>query len=329
VSAAPGPSGGPLGVHEPLLVFVGPTATGKSALAARVAAHLGGEVVSADSVQVYRYFDIGSGKPSAEERALAPHHLIDIADPLEPIEANVWAELARQKISEIRARGAVPIVCGGTFLWVRALIYGLADAPPADATIRARHKEQAEAEGRASLHEALSRVDPKSAARLHPNDLIRVSRALEVFEITGTKLSDIQESHGFRAAHYDARLVSIEWEKDAYEERLRERIREMIAQGFRDEVQSLIARGYEKARAMDAVGYRQVREAVLSDEAVSDEELLQRVTQVTRIFARRQRTWLRDEAQTKLKSSALTDSDALLKWAEDVSAWAKGEDPGK
>lgn len=307
----------------PLLVFVGPTATGKSALAARVAAHLGGEVVSADSVQVYRYFDIGSGKPSEEELAMAPHHLIDIADPLEPIEASVWAELARQKITEIRARGAVPVVCGGTFLWVRALLFGLAAAPPGDANIRARHKEQAESQGRASLHEALARVDPASAARLHPNDLIRVSRALEVFEMTGTQLSALQESHGFRAPHYDARLLSIDWEKDEYEGRLRERVRDMLAQGFREEVRDLISRGYEKARAMDAVGYRQVREAVLGEEAVSDEDLLQRVTQVTRIFARRQRTWLRDEPQTKLKSSVLAEPDELLSFIEEVSSWVK------
>src|SRR6185503_17437759 len=163
----------------PLTVVVGPTASGKTALAIRLAEERGGEIVSADSVQIYRRFAVGTGKPSASEQARAVHHLIDVLEPDQPIDAAGWATLATRTIDEVRARGKEPIVCGGTFLWVRALLFGLAEAPAGDPVVRARHREQAEREGRPALHAALSQVDPQSAARLAPNDFVRVSRALE------------------------------------------------------------------------------------------------------------------------------------------------------
>ncbi len=298
-----------------LTVVVGPTASGKSTLAAQLARRMNGEVISADSVQVYRHFDCGSGKPTAEEQALAVHHLVDVCDPLEPLEAQVWAAQAARISEEIRQRGKTPIVCGGTFLWVRALVYGLAEAPPGDAALRARHQAQAEAEGRAALHARLGEVDAASASRLHPNDLVRVSRALEVFELTGRSLSEIQQAHGFREARYAATLVSVDWNKEAYETRLAARVRAMLESGWRDEVRDLLARGYGEARAMEAVGYRQVRDAVLGDAPPSDEDLATEIIRVTRIFARRQRTWLRDEPQERVPSVALTEESLLDEWA--------------
>lgn len=298
-----------------LIVVVGPTASGKSTLAAKLAHRLNGEVVSADSVQVYRHFDRGSGKPTADELALAPHHLVNICDPLEPLEAQVWAEQAKRAVAEIRERGKTAIVCGGTFLWVRALLYGLAEAPGGDAGLRARHQALAEAEGRAALHARLAEVDPPSAARLHPNDLMRVSRALEVFELSGRPLSAIQQAHGFREARYRATLVSVDWDRATYEVRLAARVRAMLAAGWRDEVRDLLLRGYGEARAMDAVGYRQVRDAVLSNVPPDDEALATEIIRVTRIFARRQRTWLRDEVQERVPSSALSDEKMLEEWA--------------
>lgn len=306
----------------PLLVIVGPTASGKSALAALLAEQLSGEVISADSVQVYRHFDIGAGKPTREELARAPHHLIDIADPLEPIEANVWTELAEKKVEEIRARGRVPIVCGGTFLWVRALLFGLAEAPPGDATVRAEHKEYAERNGRESLHRRLVAVDPRSAARLHPNDFVRVSRALEVYELTGEPLSEIQGRHGFQKARYRAELLTLDWDREAYEARLAARVRQMMNSGLRQEVKSLLERGYGDARAMSAVGYRQVKEAVESPAPpISDDDLLVQVVRVTRIFARRQRTWLRDEAQRRVPAAVLETPEERARLAEELRSW--------
>lgn len=308
--------------RTPLLVVVGPTASGKTALGSLLAERLSGEVISADSVQVYRHFDIGAGKPNAEELERAPHHLIDIADPLEPIEANVWAELAARKVEEIRARGRVPIVCGGTFLWVRALLFGLAEAPPGDPEIRAEHKKQADMQGRESLHERLTLVDPKSAQRLHRNDFVRVSRALEVYELTKKPLSEIQEQHGFREPRYRALLLTVDWEKEAYEMRLATRVRKMVEEGLRREVQDLLERGYGGARAMAAVGYRQVKEALECEGAtVSDDELIERVVRVTRIFARRQRTWLRDERLRRVPATVLETPDALSRLADELGEW--------
>lgn len=292
-----------------LPVIVGPTASAKSALASLLAQDLGGEVLSADSVQVYRHFDVGAGKPSPEERARAPHHLLDIRDPLDVMEATVWADLALEEIRRIRERGAVPLVCGGTFLWVRALVYGLVDTPSADALVRARHNELVAVHGRPYLHSLLAEVDPVSAERLHENDTVRVSRALEVFELSGRPLSAFQAEHGFRSPRFEPFFISVGWEKPDYEARLSERTRAMFRHGFVDEVRALISAGYLQARAMDAVGYRQVSRAVQNEQSgqIVDEELLfSDVLRVTRIFARRQRTWLRDEPVRYVSPETLT-----------------------
>ena len=279
---------------EPLLVLVGPTASGKSAIALRAAERLGGEVISADSVQVYRRFDIGSGKPTAEERRRIPHHLIDIAEPLSSMDAAMWARLADQAVADVRSRGRVPIVCGGTFLWVRALLLGLAPAPPADEAIRTRHREKVKANGRAALHEELVRVDPDSADRLSPNDFVRVSRALEVHELTGKPLSEWHENHGFRERRHAARLVGVRFDAAALEARIARRVRAMFDAGFVDEVRGLLRDGYGECRAMGSVGYRQVKDA-LNAGTLDREALIADVVRASRIFARRQRTWLRDE----------------------------------
>lgn len=280
-------------------------------LAARLGAALGGEVVSADSVQVYRHFDIGAGKPSPQERALCPHHLIDVVEPHESIEASVWAARARAVIAEVQGRGHVPIVCGGTFLWVRALLYGLAEAPAGKEAIRERHKQLESSFGRAHLHQMLEEVDPVSAARLHPNDFVRVSRALEVHELSGRRLSELQEEHGFLRERYRAQFLSVAWPKERYEERLRARVAGMLDAGLVAEVQELLRRGYRDARAMGSVGYRQVEEALRTGAATNADELLVNIVRATRIFARRQRTWLRDRAVAGVDPAALEDDEVL------------------
>jgi tRNA dimethylallyltransferase len=277
-----------------LLVVVGPTASGKTELSIRLAERLGGEVVGADSVQIYRGFDVGSGKPTAEELGRAPHHLVDVADPLEPFDAQRFADLADRAIAGIRARGRVPIVCGGTFLWVRALVWGLAPAPPADPEIRARHAAMALAEGRAALHAKLAEVDPDSAARLAPNDLVRVSRALEVWEQSGKPQSAWFAEHGFRGVRHEARLLGVHRERDEIDRRIEARTARWLAAGWVDEVRGLADRGYGEARAMGSVGYRQVKDHL--DGKVAAGELEGAIVRATRVFVRRQRTWLRDEA---------------------------------
>jgi len=279
--------------QDELLVVVGPTASGKTELAVRLAERFGGEVVGADSVQVYRGFDVGSGKPTAEERRRAPHHLVDVADPLEPFDAQRFAALADQAIADIRARGRVPIVCGGTYLWVRALVRGLAPAPPADPTVRARHAAIAEAEGRAALHARLAAADPESAARLAPNDFVRVSRALEVWELSGKPQSAWFAEHGFRETRHAARLFGVERPREEIDRRIEARTARWLAEGWVDEVRDLVARGYGEARAMGSVGYRQIQEHLAG--AIPAEDLAGAIVRATRVFVRRQRTWLRGE----------------------------------
>jgi tRNA dimethylallyltransferase len=276
---------------ERLLCVVGPTASGKTDLAVDVCARIGGEVISADSVQIYRGFDIGSGKPTAEERAKAPHHLIDVLDPLEAIDAATYARLAFSAIADVRARGKIPVLCGGTFFWVRSLWLGLVAAPAADSAIRERHRALVEAKGRSALHEELARVDPVSASRLHPNDVVRVSRALEVHELSGRKMSDFQAEHGFRAAQIDVAMIGVSIATEALTARIARRVDGWLAQGWIGEVEGLLARGYGGARAMGSVGYKEVRahlEGTLPRESLRDA-----IVHSTRIFARRQRTWLK------------------------------------
>jgi tRNA dimethylallyltransferase len=276
---------------ERLLCVVGPTASGKTELAVEICERVGGELISADSVQIYRGFDIGSGKPSAEERAKAPHHLIDVLDPLETADAVTFAALADRAIADVRARGKVPVLCGGTFFWVRALVIGLAPAPAADASIRAKHRVTVDEHGPGALHEELARVDPASAARLHPNDVVRVSRALEVHELSGRTMSEHHAEHGFRAPRMESVMIGLAVTPEVLTERIARRVDGWLAHGWIDEVRDLVARGYGEARAMGSVGYAEVHAHVTG--TLPREALRDAIVQDTRIFARKQRTWLK------------------------------------
>lgn len=279
---------------DALVAIVGPTASGKTELAVSLAERLDGEIVSADSVQIYRRFDIGSGKPTPEECARARHHLVSALDPLEPFDAARYAEAATVAMEEIATRGKRPIVAGGTFLWVKAVLFGLANAPPANDAIRARHRDEALREGRAALHTRLVAADPTLAARLHPNDVVRVSRGLEVYELTGRPLSAWQGEHGFRDARHRAQLFAIRQEPSALTVRIERRVEEWLATGWIDEVRALRDGGYEGARAMSAVGYREVASHL--DGEIARCELAPAIVRATRVFARRQRTWLNHSA---------------------------------
>jgi tRNA dimethylallyltransferase len=274
-----------------LLAVVGPTASGKTELACDLAEAASGEVISIDSVQIYRRFDIGSGKPTAAEVARAPHHLVSIRDAHEAIDAAELSKLARSAIADVVARGKRPILCGGTFLWMKAAIFGLAEAPPADEEIRVRHKRIAEDLGRPELHRQLAQVDPASAARLHPNDLVRVSRALEVFEQGGRPMSALQEDHRFQSSAYEALFVGRETTAEELTARIRRRVEAWLLAGWIDEVRDLARDGYDDTRAMTSVGYREV--AAYTKGQLSRDALADAIVRSTRVFARRQRTWLR------------------------------------
>lgn len=277
-----------------VIAVVGPTGSGKSELAVKLCQRLGGEVVSADSVQIYRRFDIGSAKLPLAERGGVAHHLIDELDPLDAADAARFVQLAEQRMEDIISRGKRPVICGGTFLWVRALIYGLAAAPAGDASIRARHRAEAETLGRQHLHARLEAIDPQSHRRLSPNDFVRVSRALEVYELTGRPLSELQAQHGFQKPRYPVKLVGLRHSRPDLNQRLHERVVRMFERGWLEEVRALRAAGLAGARALSSVGYRQVA-AALETGTVDMPELIESVARATRIFVRRQLTWLRDE----------------------------------
>ena len=283
--------------HPPVILLMGPTASGKTALALALAERLPVEIVSVDSALVYRGLDIGSAKPDAQMRARVPHHLIDILDPAEPYSAARFAADARRLIGEIRARGRVPLLAGGTMLYFRALTRGLSELPSADPALRARLEAEAAAHGWPALHARLARLDPDSAARLHPNDQQRVQRALEIVETTGQPVGAFYAAHGEAGEGGErwCRLALNPPARSVLHARIAARFHEMMADGFLDEVRRLHARGdlHPDLPAIRAVGYRQLW-AHLDGEYGLD-EAVERGIAATRQFAKRQLTWLRSE----------------------------------
>jgi len=278
---------------QPLLVIAGPTATGKTAAAIEVARHFDGELVGADSVQVYRGFDIGSAKPTADELGGLAHHLLDVLDPDQDVDAVAYANLADAVIRDIRHRGRLPVVVGGTGLWIRALVRGLVDVPPVDPDIRQRLEKAAATEGAPALHARLAEVDPISADAVHPNDTLRIVRALEVYEQTGTPLGILRTEHALGEPRYHAVFVVLDMDREEHDVVIENRAQEMLDSGWIDEVRSLRARWGDDIRPFGSVGYREVL-AHVRDE-VPLEETLRRIRKSTRVYARRQRTWFKGE----------------------------------
>ena len=276
----------------PILVITGQTASGKERLAVEVAVRLGGEILSADSMKVYRGMDIGTAKASAEQRRAVPHHLLDVADPGETFSAARWLELAEEVIADVHARGRVAIVSGGTPLYLKALLEGLFEGPSADAGVRAHLREEADRRGTPALHERLSQVDPAAARRIHPNDLRRIVRALEVWELTRAPISELQEQWGSRTAAYRPLLVAVRRDSGDLTSRITERVGRMMDAGLIEEVRRLAARTDGLAKGpRQALGCADVLEFL--DGRLSEDELAPAIVAHTRQFARRQMTWLR------------------------------------
>ena len=271
-----------------VLCIVGPTASGKSALALDLAERVGGEIVSADSRQVYRDLDIGTAKPTAAERARVPHHCLDLVAPSEAFDAARFRDAARAAIADIVRRGRVALVVGGTGLYVRVLLGGLCPAPPrVPALRRALAPEEA-----AALHRRLRVLDPAAAARIAPRDRVRIVRALEVALTTGVPLSRWQAEHGFAEPAYDALVIGLARPTPELNARIAARARAMAEAGFLDEVRALRRRGLGAgAPGLSAVGYRELLACVegRTDLATA----LAGTVRATRRFAKRQRTWFR------------------------------------
>lgn len=279
---------------RPLIVLVGPTAVGKSRVAVRVAQALGTEVLTADSRQVYRGMDIGTDKPAVEDRRDVPHRLIDLVEPDQPFNVGEFRRRAVTEIQRLHREGRVSLVVGGTGLYVRALTRGLWEGPAADWSLRERLEREARLHGAEHLHRELARVDPDLAARLHPHDLVKIIRALEVHHLLGRPLSDMHRAHAFSETLFSPLLIGLTREREALYRRIEARVDEQLAKGLVQETRHLLAEGYgPHLGSMKGLGYRQIAGYLAGD--YDYEEAVRRLKRDTRRFAKRQMTWFRKE----------------------------------
>jgi tRNA dimethylallyltransferase len=301
-----------------ILVLTGPTGTGKSDWGVRLAQVLPVEIVSVDSALVYRGLDIGTAKPPREVRERVPHHLIDICDPSESYSAGRFAQDAAALIAEIDGRGRIPLLVGGTMLYLRALLHGIAPLPQASEEIRRSLDERAARDGWPALHAELARLDPVTAARVHPNDPQRIQRALEVCHATGRPMSELlQATRSAIPVERVRRWALVPADRAAWHRRLADRFHTMMEQGFLEEVARLYARSDMLPRlpAMRAVGYRQLREHLAGETSL--DEAMQRGIAATRALAKRQLTWIR--ADPALECLDPFEPDAYERWQKVVT----------
>ena len=279
-----------------IVAVLGPTASGKSALGMALAERLGGEIVTCDSQQVYIGMDIGTAKPTRDERRRVPHHGLDLCHPDEPFHAARWAALARAACKSIAGRGRLPIVVGGTGLYYRALTAGLFEAPPPDPALRARHRQIYESEGNEPLRARLLTVDPEAAAGIQPRDFIRTSRALEVYEQTGIAISTLRRQ-AIRPRDLRPTVLLLEPSQEALHARIEARVAAMLAAGFLEEVRALRAAGYGAGlKPMQALGYQQLGAVVDGNTTLA--KATTETVRATVAYARRQRTWFKKEPAT-------------------------------
>ena len=278
----------------PLLALVGATASGKSAVALRLAGEFPLEIVNADAFQFYVGMDIGTAKPSAGDMAAVPHHLFDVAPPDQPLNAGRYVEMADDVIAGILRRGKLPLLVGGTGMYVRILLRGLAAIPDVPPAIRAKVLADLERRGPGALHEQLAEVDPDAAKRIGPNDSQRITRALEVFDHTGRTITSFQQAHRFLAPRYDYLKLGLKVDREWLKGRIRLRVAQMFEAGFPAEVRTLLERGYgPEQRAFKALGYREVMAQVRGE--ASRQEAIDKVTKSHLMYAKRQGTWFRGE----------------------------------
>lgn len=281
-----------------IVIIVGPTASGKTDLAMRLAERFDGEIVNADSMQVYRGMDIGTAKPSIELRQSIPHHLIDIVGPEMNFSAADFRREATRAIADITGRGKTVFIVGGTGLYIRALLQGLVDSPSGAGEVRQELEARAKNEGNEALLRELGRIDPVTAARLHPNDLVRIIRALEVYRLTGRPISQERSAHGFSGDYYRTLKIGLTIERRELYARIDQRVERMIAEGLVEEVKSLLDHGFSPClKALRSIGYCQIC-AYLAGEYSLD-EAVRLIKRDTRRYAKRQLTWFNTDKEIK------------------------------
>ncbi len=301
---------------RPLAIFLmGPTASGKSALAMELVRHLPCDIISVDSALVYRGMDIGTAKPTASELVQAPHRLIDILDPIESYSAADFRRDALREMAQIAAAGRIPLLVGGTMLYYKALLEGLSPLPEADPQVRAEIEQEAASLGWQALHDELCRIDPVSGARIHPNDPQRLSRALEVFRVSGKSLTELTQQQGEPLPYRTLQFVIAPADRAWLRERIAVRFDTMLTQGFEAEVAGLLRRGdlNPSLPSIRCVGYRQMWDYLTG--ALSYDEMRYRGIVATCQLAKRQMTWLRGWSHPLhwLESTASDNLAAMLR----------------
>ncbi|GIW92237.1 MAG: tRNA dimethylallyltransferase [Pirellulaceae bacterium] len=288
--------------------LTGPTAAGKTSVGMRLAERLGAEILSMDSMAIYRGMDIGTAKPPAELRRCVPHHLLDIVDPTEEFSVSEYLRLAHRTAAEVRSRGKVPLFVGGTPLYLKALTRGLYPGPPPDWEFRRQAEREAKRLGVEALHRQLALIDPLAAAKLHPHDLRRIIRALEVFHLTGRPISHQQLQFEEGRPAEECRVFVLSWPRPLLHARIERRVQGMFEAGLVDEVRRLLERYGRLGRtASQAVGYREVQQHLAGE--LSWEETIRAVTIRTRQFARRQETWFRQ--MSECRPVAMSENEPL------------------
>jgi tRNA dimethylallyltransferase len=278
-----------------IVIICGPTGIGKTSLAIQLAQYFGGEIISADSMQIYQYMDIGTAKPTPDERAMVRHHLIDIVEPDQSFDAARFSSLAHEVIQTLHKRHLLPLIAGGTGLYIKALVHGLFRSRSADPEILRQLGENARQFGSQALYDRLLECDPQAAEKIHPNDTFRIIRALEVFQSTCKPISAYQRRHQFADQPYHVLKMGLYMPREALYNRINHRVDRMLADGLLDEVRKLLDTGYDASlKSMQAIGYRHMLQ-YLSGELDWD-EAVRTMKRDTRRYAKRQMTWFRKDS---------------------------------
>ncbi|MGX6441848.1 tRNA (adenosine(37)-N6)-dimethylallyltransferase MiaA [Neobacillus sp. K501] len=306
---------------QKLLVLIGPTAVGKTKLSIELAKQFNGEIISGDSMQIYRGMDIGTAKIKVEEMEGITHHLIDIKEPDESFSVADFQQLVRAKIAEISSRGKLPMIVGGTGLYIQSVIYDYQfSAVGADDAVRLQLEERAKAIGNEALHDELTKIDPESAAQIHPNNVRRVIRALEIYQSTGKIMSEYQKEQQLDLL-YDTALIGLTMERDHLYERINTRVELMLEEGLIEEVSRLHKHGLRNCQSIQAIGYKEIYDYLDGKSTLTDAvELLK---QNSRRYAKRQLTWFRNKMEVEWFD--MTDVSSLSKKITEISLFVEGK----
>jgi tRNA dimethylallyltransferase len=284
--------------YNKIIVICGPTGVGKTGFAIALARRLNGEIVGADSMQIYRCMDIGTAKPTAAEQAAVPHHMVDIIDPDQAFDAAEYGRRAEVCVARLIQRGKLPLVVGGTGLYIKALIYGLTGTAPADQKVRAALKHELAQSGARSMYDRLCRVDPRTARRLHPNDTFRVLRAMEVFRITGQPISAHHDDHRFRQPRFSVLQIGLTLPRPLLYARIDQRVDAMLDKGLVEEVRALLDKGLDpRLKSMQSLGYRHMTDYLQG--RLTWEEAVRTLKRDHRRYAKRQLTWFSTIGQVR------------------------------